>query len=489
VIAVDDASGAVVVMGWAFDHSNLYTTVTAAVTLDGAIVTGASANLPSPYLYPYGVPGSHAFFSAFTTSNGPHEVCVIAVDQRPGTDTLVACSKLDVEVDWASKSPQGDFSLSGDELWGQITVVGWAFDHSALSASITVDITVDGSSRGRAAATLPSTYLYPYGVPGSHAFVAGFGVGSGSHKVCVTAIDVAPGKDVALGCKTLTLSVVQYSPEGPVQIGIDAKTGVISITGWVIDRSRLGVPIKVAVAQNGVLMASFYANWRSPDLDPYSLPYQGLNAKVNPLVESGPDQVCVYGFNIGPGSDSALACADLTVKQQTGITNAGPSYFSQTDPAWAGIRIGVGLIGPTGCVPTSTAMALRGFGIDVNPVQVATLMNAHGDYNRGGAGASGYSIVTASQYYGIPIAPIYSIDQFRQALKANKTVIAIVDPPLFTNPGTTHAIAVYGIDQNGMAMVSNPAKLGGAYSVGTIWANIATDPAASYDGAYFWALG
>jgi len=40
-----------------------------------------------------------------------------------------------------------------------------------------------------------------------------------------------------------------------------------------------------------------------------------------------------------------------------------------------------------------------------------------------------------------------------------------------------------------MAMVSNPAKLGGAYSVGTIWANIATDPAASYDGAYFWALG
>lgn len=56
MIAVDDASGAVVVMGWAFDHSNLYTTVTAAVTLDGAIVTGASANLPSPYLYPYGVP-------------------------------------------------------------------------------------------------------------------------------------------------------------------------------------------------------------------------------------------------------------------------------------------------------------------------------------------------------------------------------------------------------------------------------------------------
>ncbi|GAA3039002.1 hypothetical protein GCM10010462_27180 [Microbacterium dextranolyticum] len=308
VVVADD--GLVQVVGWAFDRSDFGRDVRTVITVNGLTFSTTTAWRPSPYLWPYGVAGQHAFWTAFRLAPGQYDVCVTWTNVGPGSDTSAPCSTVVVSDARSASSPQGDLSVVVDDANARLIVLGWAFDHSDLYASIGVDVFVDGVSRGTWTASGASPYLAPYGVPGSHAFFGAVGIGSGGHRVCVVARDRPPGGDAIIGCRDVTASVITYDPEGALRVSMNGN-GSINVTGYAFDRSDLGSPIQVGVFQSGTLTAAPVASAASPEMAPYGLGNRGVDVRLPPITRSAPISVCVIGLNIGTGSNQWLVCTDV----------------------------------------------------------------------------------------------------------------------------------------------------------------------------------
>lgn len=174
------------------------------------------------------------------------------------------------------------------------------------------------------------------------------------------------------------------------------------------------------------------------------------------------------------------------------IRRPAPVVWRQNDPRWANIRVGIRLIGPSGCVPTATAMALWSEGIKTTPYGVALTMNRLGDYNRTVSGAGSRSIVAAAKYYGVKATPITNVAALRASLKAGHTVVALMrGPASITWPGTTHAITLSGFSSSGATYVRNPyaGTVNDWYHPDTLWFYQSLDPFDRNAGAVFWQIG
>ena len=174
------------------------------------------------------------------------------------------------------------------------------------------------------------------------------------------------------------------------------------------------------------------------------------------------------------------------------IRRPDPVYYSQMDPRWAGLQVGAGLLGPSGCVPTATAMALWSEGVKVSPYSVAVTMNRVGDYNHFLSGAGSQSIVAAARYYGVKAVPITSSAALHAALRAGHTVVALMrGPDTITWAGTTHAVTLSGFTNDGSTFVRNPS--GGAFNrwfdIDTLWYWQSFDAFDRNAGAVFWQIG
>ncbi|MBO9705843.1 MAG: C39 family peptidase, partial [Arthrobacter sp.] len=174
------------------------------------------------------------------------------------------------------------------------------------------------------------------------------------------------------------------------------------------------------------------------------------------------------------------------------IRRPAPVVWRQNDPRWANIRVGIRLIGPSGCVPTATAMALWSEGIKTTPYGVAVTMNRLGDYNRTVSGAGSRSIVAAAKYYGVKATPITNVAALRASLKAGHSVVALMrGPASITWPGTTHAITLSGFSSSGATYVRNPyaGTVNDWYHPDTLWFYQSLDPFDRNAGAVFWQIG
>lgn len=304
------SDGVVQVVGWAFDRSDFGHAVETMVAVDGLRMAASSAWRPSPYLWPYGVAGDHAFWTALRLAPGDYEMCVTWVNVGPGSDTAASCLTVVVPDVASAISPQGDVAVSVDDVNSRVIVMGWAFDHSDLLATISVDVYVDGGKRAQWRADGPTPYLSPYGVPGAHAFFGALSVTAGTHSVCVVARDRAPGGDTIIGCASVVSTPVAHDPEGSLQVSMNGN-GSVNVTGWAFDRSDLGSAIRVGVFQNGVLTAAPIANGPSPALKPYGLPSRGVDLRLPPATRAATISVCVIGINIGTGENRWLTCRDI----------------------------------------------------------------------------------------------------------------------------------------------------------------------------------
>lgn len=91
---VDVGGGTMAIMGWGFDHADLYAQIPVGLIVDGRWLGGVTAALPSPYLRPYGVPGDHAFFAGAQLGRGSHSVCAVGVSNATGRSAVLGCSSL-----------------------------------------------------------------------------------------------------------------------------------------------------------------------------------------------------------------------------------------------------------------------------------------------------------------------------------------------------------------------------------------------------------
>lgn len=91
---VDVGGGTMAIMGWGFDHANLYAQIPVGLIVDGRWLGAVTAALPSPYLRPYGVPGDHAFFAGAQVGRGSHSVCAVGVSNVTGRSAVLGCSSI-----------------------------------------------------------------------------------------------------------------------------------------------------------------------------------------------------------------------------------------------------------------------------------------------------------------------------------------------------------------------------------------------------------
>ncbi|RKQ90927.1 hypothetical protein C8N24_0742 [Solirubrobacter pauli] len=222
--AYDEASspgaGTVRVRGWTYDPD--------APTSTGAIhvYVGGPAGSPGAEGHAFnadavradvaaafpGVGDRHGLDVTFGTGKrGAQTVCAYAINIAAGGENVgLGCKTVTID----EPNPFGNFESADSPAGGQLHVSGWATDRNAFTQPLTMHVYIGG----------------PAGTPDAEfrvltagrerrdvaAAVAGAGAAHGfddilttarrgSQAVCVYAINVGPGENIALGCKTVTI--------------------------------------------------------------------------------------------------------------------------------------------------------------------------------------------------------------------------------------------------------------------------------------------
>lgn len=190
-----------------------------------------------------------------------------------------------------------------------VRVRGWAFD-SRTSTPVQIRVTADGKTVGTfAASTLRRDVgdAYP-GVGDNRGFDGTVTVaGGGDRRICATI--VASGVTKEMSCETI--AVESGSPRGRVD-SVEAVPGGVRVTGWALDVETTG-PIRVHVYVNGAGRA-FTANLPRPDIGrhyPSLGPDHGFDVTLT--TPSGSTEICVYGINVGKGSNARFGCSTVSV--------------------------------------------------------------------------------------------------------------------------------------------------------------------------------
>lgn len=94
---IDVGGGTMAIVGWGFDHADLYARIPVGIIIDNQWFAGITAGLPSPYLRPYGVPGDHAFFQGAHVGKGMHSVCAVGVSTVTGRNAILKCDSISLK--------------------------------------------------------------------------------------------------------------------------------------------------------------------------------------------------------------------------------------------------------------------------------------------------------------------------------------------------------------------------------------------------------
>jgi hypothetical protein len=218
-----------------------------------------------------------------------------------------------------SGSPIGNlerFSLSGDVL----SVVGWTFDPDNPSATVPIDLLIDGipavewpasGVRGDVGAVYPAAGA-------NHGFSATHQLPLGEHSICVVALNIgATGGHNWMACRQMTIKVQPppVNPFGNVE-GIRADDRTISTQGWTIDPDAQTSALDVHVYVNGGWGGALVADGSRPDVAavyPAAGPAHGFTWSLQ-VNAPGDYRICVYAINKNAGTTNPeLGCGTVRV--------------------------------------------------------------------------------------------------------------------------------------------------------------------------------
>ncbi|MGQ0433342.1 MAG: M23 family metallopeptidase [Microthrixaceae bacterium] len=208
--------GTVRVSGWAIDPNDRGAALDIHVYLGGPAGSGAPGHAIRADGYRQDVgsafPGSgnyHGFDAVIVAQAGNYPVCVYAINIGAGSNVLLGCRDVGV----ADPDPFGAYDDIGPPPARHVRVRGWAIDPNDRGASLAVHVYVGGSAGSGAPgyAILADTYRPDVGAafPGSgdnHGFDSVLVAPAGSYPVCVYAINVGPGGNKLIACRTVTVA-------------------------------------------------------------------------------------------------------------------------------------------------------------------------------------------------------------------------------------------------------------------------------------------
>ena len=308
--AVSKAAGQITVNGWAIDPDT-QSPIRVDVYVDDVLASREPADATRGDVgraYPnYG--NNHGIDTTFAATGGNHRVCAYALNTAgSGGNPLLGCQTVTV----ADTSPFGgmDVTTSGSTA----TVNGWTIDPDTTNA-LQLQVQVDGVQVGTATANASRPDVgraYPkFGA--NHGIKSSYDLTPGSHRICVTAVNVGGGSNTALGCATFTIGA-SASPFG----GMDAASpaaGRVQVNGWTIDPDQQGTALRVDTYMDGTGVASGPANAARGDVG-RAYPAAGANHGINQAfaARAGSHTVCSYAINVGAGKNVLLGCEVVAVK-------------------------------------------------------------------------------------------------------------------------------------------------------------------------------
>lgn len=328
--AANGGTGTVTVSGWAADPDTSRP-ISVHVYVDAASVA-VLANASRPDV------GTHGFGTTIPAAAGMRKVCVYAMNDGPGANTLLGCR--DVLV---TGSPQGNLETVSARSDG-IFVSGWARDPDS-EGPVSVHVYVNSTSRAlRADLSRPDV--------GPHGFSGVIPAGAGTYSVCAYAMDTGTDPNVLLGCRNVTVTgPSQLPPTGNLE-AITVGQGAVTVSGWARDPDTTG-PISVHVYVDSA-GTSTTANLGRADVGAH-----GFSAQVP--AAAGNRSVCAYAINDGPGSHTLLGCRTVTVP---GVTDRAPVGNLETIARTAdGIRVGGWALDPDTASPISVHVYVDAAGV------------------------------------------------------------------------------------------------------------------------------
>lgn len=300
--------GSIDVSGWTIDPDT-NDPIDVHVYVDGTIAGAFRADRSRPDVAA-AVPGygdRHGFSARVgRIGGGSHQVCVYAINVGPaGTDNpQLGCRTVVVDP-----NPTGSFDNWVTSSPG-IRVNGWALDPDT-TAQIGVHVYVDGRfvGEGRADRSRPDVgQVFPW-AGANRGWEIEVPAMPGPHTVCAYGLNVGPGGNRLLGCKSIV--VPDRAPFGSFDSALRVSAGAARLRGWTIDPDQV-FPIDVHVYVNGTFVVAVPAGVERPDVGAafgFYGPYHGFDLTV--AAPAGA-QVCVYGINVGPGwGNPLLGCRSV----------------------------------------------------------------------------------------------------------------------------------------------------------------------------------
>ena len=168
---------------------------------------------------------------------------------------------------------------------------------------------------------------------------------------------------------------------------------------------------------------------------------------------SGKRGVTSAGIRLDVQSPVAVKTGPLQVIREGCLFKQGGSS------PWARRNYLSNTMAASACGPTSLAMILYSFGIDVNPMDVANYSVRHGHRIPGQGTAwslfSNRTMRDLAKDAGVKVSDLGgSVRKIRESLQQGHPVIAVVGPSIFTSGG--HYIAISGIDEKGNFIIGDP---------------------------------
>jgi len=233
-----------------------------------------------------------------------------------------------------------------------VRVQGWALDPES-TASLTIQVSVDGAVRTLTANTSRPDVGRIYGKGDNHGFSGVVTAGNGRHVVCVTAVNVGQGRSSVLGCQWVTVTVQNALPIGSLDKVTTTPTSV-TVAGWALDRDTTS-PISVHAYLDGHLITGIAADIPRTDIGRiFGLgDNHGYNATLT--TTQGTHTLCLYLINFPLGANPQLACRNIT----TG-------------------RAPIGALDKV--TPTATGITVAGWALDpdtTNPISVHAYLDGH----------------------------------------------------------------------------------------------------------------
>jgi cell wall-associated NlpC family hydrolase len=299
------ASGNTVTLtGWAADPDNLAQPLKILAGHDGSPATVTSAKTVSrpDIALTRNVGGNQGYSVTINLSTGNHLVCAAAVNIGVGVNRqLGGCLKLYVgytAAQIAALSPSGALEAWRAQSATSIGVRGWASDPDDRAASIKVVAYLDGVSAATVTASVPRPDLvssqqvgpaagYSFSIPAS----------TGSHNVCLWAMNIGVGNNKFLGCASLSTPAVTMLP-GPAPATPAANTKVVNLAKTFIGKPYVwGGASPTGFDCSGLVQYSYRVG--AAITTPRIAQDQFKAARMIPAVRAVPGDLVFYHDNTG----------------------------------------------------------------------------------------------------------------------------------------------------------------------------------------------